>query len=1404
MASEEKERKKHEILDDSNYFHWAKRIKAALSQKRWWECIEPGYPQDIEDWSQLQIQRNNDALSYITQRVDNLDLDDIIECTTAKNAWEVLRDIHTNMDTFQIVDIMEELCRCRKTEEVTMREYIAHIISLARDINAALGDETQFGDAIVAVWILRGLKHIPKYQILLKSQFSKIEDLNVKNVKTILLFEERQDKLDARKGEEMMAYKSTFRGYRREDDYNDYRREEGRRIICFACNQSGHIAKYCPKFEEARYHEDRRYDEKRGRRESKYRTEENYDRRGKNYANFEGWRNEDDREVKEERKLKEEKRQRGNKKSSMRKAEFSSGSDYEEESVTQHSKATIAILENEDGQKERIKAIVNKSSVKEEEDHKLIWNIDSGASDHMTPYKDILIDFNDNITGNVRWGDGKKSPILGKGKVTMKMRNKYGGYELTLKEVYYAPNLDQNLMSERKFDENGFKVITYKGVKEVMDGKEIFLIGYWNEMEKMYQSKARMILQGNEAKTKKSEKIEATGNKATLNLWHKRFGHVLALPDVCEAKGELENCSTCLKGKSKRKPMPASNSRSSEIMEIVHSDVCQIPESSSNGNANHYFVTFLDDYSRYNEIAVMKRKNETMENFKKYMARAERKHGKLLKCLHSDNGSEYINNEFSSMLAEKGIERRLTVPYTPQQNGRAERLNQSLLAIARCMMIESGVPHKFWAEAILHANYIKNRTISSAINEVPFVLWNGRDLERDDLKHIKVFGCEAWVKQRETSKLLARAERCVYMGVHPNQKAYKLWHMEKEAMISAINVDFREEIYPFKNEKSEMRGETRKQAVTIFLSSSEDEDQQGNDDDEEEQDQTQDQRYQEDEENHQQSGNHQIIHEEEFNPRRSQRMKKPTKCQCCKVNTEVNNLPKDPLSVDEAMNCYDKDKWKAAMLQEVERLQDMETWKIVPRPTEHKVIDCKWVFRRKYNEIGEVTVHKARLVARGFCLTPGVDYLETYAPVVRKSSIRLLIALAVENSWSVQQLDVNSAYLNSELKETIYMEQPVGCEVADRRHFVCEVEKSIYGLPQSGRNWNEELNGKLGEIGMTRSEYDRCIYYNETKTVIMGIHVDDLIIIGNLEDIQHFKRQFKRHYASKDLGEASNILSIRCIRENSSSIVIHQRDYIQEILVSQNLLESKGLSTPLALNFRNEMLEDEECNATEYRGITGSLLHLVNCTRPDIAFATGVLCQKNSKPCKQDMKNAKHLLRYLKKTQDVGIHYEKTQSPLTAWVDADHANDPDGRKSITGFVITLAGGPISWRSRKQKVTTLSTNEAEYVALCEVAREITYFRKLIGELGFKIFIDKPTIIHIDNQGTIALANDVHCSERSKYVDTQKHFVLEQINSRTIQLRYTISRKNLADIFTKIICAERTKELSIKIGLCSLQD
>ncbi|KAJ1518934.1 hypothetical protein ONE63_011456 [Megalurothrips usitatus] len=1033
--ADSKESKKHEILNGTNYRYWAKRIKAALSQKRWWEAIDPGYAEDQEIWTSAQSQKNFDALNYILQRVDDLDLDDIGDSATAKEAWETLQEVYTKLDVIQVVGVLEELCTLRKTEEVSMREYISSVIRVAEEVRATGLD---ISEEMSAAFVLKGLNHIPKYKTLIQAKFNGVanDDLTMKKVKNILLFEERQDQIEARKDEASASVcKSSYRAYNPKTEYNherrneerrneerrseerrdDERRSEERRYVCFACQKPGHIARECPKFKK-----------------------------------------------KEESENSKKYRKKGEKKMSGRKAEYSeedsSGCDDEEEVTAKaaklkvRSKVVVAVIDSEDS--EDFKAVASKSSLndKEKKEPTKIWFADSGASHHMTPHKEIMKDFNGNVKGSVKWGDGQKSPVKGKGSVVLKLEDDCGGYELTLKEVYYAPDLEQNLMSERQFDEKGFKVTTYKGVKKVSDKNEIFLKAHWDNEAKMYRVNAEAVLSRNEKEASgKKENISLTGKRASVDLWHRRFGHLVTLPKVCEVKGKLSsNCETCLAGKAKKKPFAASESRAKENLEIVHSDVCEVPDYSL--NRSKYFITFLDDHSRYSEVGIMKKKSEAFENFKQFMAKAERLQNLKLIALQTDNGGEYTSQEFSTFLSEKGIERRLSIPYTPEQNGRAERLNQTLLQIAR-YRLKTGF------------------------------LWYKKELMEEDFEMLKVFGCEAWMKTHDKVKLKIRAERCVFMGLSPEQKGFKLWHLKQQHFVSARNVNFNEEIYPFKIELNKKKHS--KPIVTRYYISDDSEDEKEENPEQENQQQENpdpENNEREEEENH--SGNEEERHESEEEPeqepeeepeqepepeeepvRRSKRIQErhsKGKCDGC-VGCKTTNLEEklyDPVNVEEALSSFDAKFWKEAMDEEIDRLLQMETWKVVPRPENHKVIDCKWVFRRKFNELGEIIVHKARLVARGFCLTPGVDYMETYAPVVRKSSIRLMLALAAEKQLEVEQLDVKSAYLNSTLKEQVYMEQPKGCEVKSKRDFVCLIDKSIYGLPQSGRNWNDEVNEK--------------------------------------------------------------------------------------------------------------------------------------------------------------------------------------------------------------------------------------------------------------------------------------------------------------------------------------------------------
>jgi hypothetical protein len=283
-----------------------------------------------------------------------------------------------------------------------------------------------------------------------------------------------------------------------------------------------------------------------------------------------------------------------------------------------------------------------------------------------------------------------------------------------------------------------------------------------------------------------------------------------------------------------------------------------------------------------------------------------------------------------------------------------------------------------------------------------------------------------------------------------------------------------------------------------------------------------------------------------------------------------------------------------------------------------------------------------------------------------------------------------------------------------------------------------------------------------------------------------------------------NLLSINVNTTERHAIHLCQGNYIKEILRNFNMEDCKGLTTVLSSDYKSQDESAPKFDEKLYRSATGSLLHLANCTRPDIAFSVSVLCQKNHDPNTQDWINVKHLIRYLKKTENLGICYKKTGCKIQAYVDADWASDQYDRRSTTGFVVCLANAPISWKSKKQQTVALSTNEAEYIALSEAAREVLYFKGLLTELNLSEYVSGGCQINVDNQGAISFAKNNTCTDRSKYIDTKYHFVREEISKGRLKLQYVPSKENVADVFTKVLSGVRTEELVSKMGLINLND
>lgn len=498
----------------------------------------------------------------------------------------------------------------------------------------------------------------------------------------------------------------------------------------------------------------------------------------------------------------------------------------------------------------------------------------------------------------------------------------------------------------------------------------------------------------------------------------------------------------------------------------------------------------------------------------------------------------------------------------------------------------------------------------------------------------------------------------------------------------------------------------------------------------------------------------------------------------------------DPETLEEALTSSDADKWKFAMREELENLERNETWKIVPRPEGRKVVKCKWVFKRKYDKEGNIERYKARLVARGYTQVEGIDYKETFCPVIKLKSIRTLLAFSVEQDWQVHQLDITAAYLNGKLSETVYMELPSMNLHEKPSEEVCLLQKSIYGLHQSGREWNICLDKFLKSINLTRSRADPCVYFNKKNDLIIGVYVDDLLVMSkDSVTIQKFKEDIGAAFETKDLGEINHLLSIRIQRNEDSSITLDQSTYSNELLETTGMSNCKGAATPLDPGMRyvqaseDNMLSAEQ--ALRYRQAVGGLLYLSGGTRPDLAFATTYMSQFNNRPSKEHWTGVQHILRYLKQTKDTKLIFQQTGKGLQVFCDSDWASDKVDRRSFSGYVILLAGGAVSWSSKKQRTTALSTVEAEYFAMCHAAKEVLWFQNFLGEIFDQQFFSLPQNILVDNQGAISLAKNHVTSERNKHIELRNFFLREKVEEKLLTFTYVPSASNAADMLTKSV-------------------
>jgi hypothetical protein len=505
----------------------------------------------------------------------------------------------------------------------------------------------------------------------------------------------------------------------------------------------------------------------------------------------------------------------------------------------------------------------------------------------------------------------------------------------------------------------------------------------------------------------------------------------------------------------------------------------------------------------------------------------------------------------------------------------------------------------------------------------------------------------------------------------------------------------------------------------------------------------------------------------------------------------------DPATYSAAVASPQQQQWRAAMDSEMKSLDKAGTYTLVPLPPGRSAIGCKWVFKTKRGADGSVTKHKARLVAKGFLQRYGVDYEETYAPVARYSSIRALLALTAHHDWELHQMDVKSAYLNGDLEEDIYMTQPEGYQAPGREQLVCKLSKSLYGLKQAGRTWHTKIDVALKRKGFASLDADECVYLKRhgAHTTVIALYVDDLLIAcSSAAELSQLKLDLTAQFDTEDLGEAAFILGIDIRRDRAArTLSIGQSAYVASILERHGMSNCTAVSTPMqhdhkiALAKPPEGYQASERDIRDYQAVIGAVMFAMICTRPDIAFAVNTLAQFASNPAPFHQQAVKRVLQYLRGTIDRRITYTgSTPAALSpafvGYCDADWGGGA-GFRSVSGYAFLLAGGAISWQSKRQKTVALSTVEAEYMATTEAVKEAIWWRSFLADLGLDLA--RPTTVFSDSQGSIALAHNPEHHAQTKHIAIRYHFIREYVASKTIDLTFIGTTDMAADLFTKAL-------------------
>jgi transposase InsO family protein len=937
--------------------------------------------------------------------------------------------------------------------------------------------------------------------------------------------------------------------------------------------------------------------------------------------------------------------------------------------------------------------------------------VDSGASVHMNTDRSKFLEIDETHRSFVTIANGKKIEVKGIGKVLLEIMTDKGALKIEMSDTLWVPELDGNLISVHQLTQKGFSV-------EFKDSK-CFLN---NGNEKLQIAKNTTGLYMLEP-VNSCNVVRISGdqqNDHCIHKWHKRMAH-RNLQDIKAMENEgliirpcdhQDVCEACIMGKMARLPFPKKATPTEEVLDCVVSDVCGPMQVTSLGGKK-YLITFIDLRSGFTTVEFIREKSEVANVAINFIESVKTKFGRKIKCFRSDRGTEYLNATLQNYLKKEGILPQCTTGYSPEQNGVAERKNRILLESARTMLIQKGLPKSLWAEAVFYANYVNNRITSRSKKMSAFEVWTGK---LPTFKRFNEFGCDVFVMipTEKRRKLDPKAVKMKFVGVDPNAKGYRLVDENLKLRVS------REVRFVSPTQHDELPDEGENDNFDICPKENHDEETlipilQDSDEEREENDPP------------------------VMNLRRSARTnagKLPEKFSSFSMYKAHCDLQEEtePKTLKEALESPQSELWKEAMKEELDSIDENETWTLTNLPPGRKAIGSKWVFKIKLDENGKIIRRKARLVAQGFSQKFGVDFDEVFAPVVRSSTFRLLISVAGERKYKVDHYDIKTAFLNGELEEEIYLKQPPGFEINSN---VYKLNKSLYGLRQAARTWNKTLHEELMRNGFEQNLADKCLYVKKSNDYVLYIliHVDDLLAVYNNSIFaSDTMKRIGEKFVMKNLGGVKCYTGID-VENRDGKFFISQCRYIDQIVEEAKLKDAKDSKFPVDTGYYKQ--QGKLLNSNEvYRKLIGMLLYLSTQTRPDIAASVAILSKRVQDPRDNDLVEVRRVIRYLKGSRNLKLKLNDCHDieNVFAFSDANWAEDPTDRKSNTGYLVSANGGAASWCCRKQDCIAQSSCESEYVALNETCKEIVYLIGVCNGLDLKIndYQDRQSKLHINDR------------------------------------------------------------------------